>query len=145
MAVTAAKVRALEGATLRQAVANATINMGDTFYIADDQDNILPKVAQGDANVSALIANVRGVVTAVSREGETQALAGDGITVCVFGPVAGFSGLTPGVRQFQSSTAGAITETAPTGAGTWTAPVGYAESDGVLFVLPGLQAPASNS
>lgn len=145
MAVTAANVRALEGAIKRSGVANATINMGDAYYIADDQDNILPKVAQADANVSAALANARGIVVAVVREGETQAVAGDGVTLVTFGPVGGFSGLTPGARQFISSTAGGVTETAPTGAGTWTQPIGYAESDSVLFVAPGLAAPASNS
>lgn len=145
MTVTAANVRALEGATQRQAVAGGTVNMGDVVYISDDTNNILPTVVQADANVDAAHANGRGIVTAVAQPGQTSAASGEAVTIVTLGPVSGFSGLTPGARQFVSSTAGALTETAPSGAGTWTHAMGYAESDGVVFVLPGLQAPASNS
>ena len=144
MSVTAANVRALEGALSRPAVANAAVTMGDSIYIADDQDNLLPKVARTDANAAAT-AKFHGIVTAISREGETSAAAGDGVTITTLGPVSGFAGMTPGARQFVGETAGAVVETAPSGAGTWTSPTGYAESDGVLFVMPGVAAPTSNS
>lgn len=141
----AANIRPLEGAVLRMAVAGATVNLGAPVYISDDTDNNRPTVQHCDGNVSATLANVRGVVVAVAQPGETSALVGEAVTICVLGPVSGYAGMTPGARQFVSSTVGEVTETAPSGAGTWTAPVGFAESDGVLFVMPGLQAPSSNS
>jgi hypothetical protein len=142
---TPANGRALEGAILRQAVLGAAASILDAIYISDDTNNILPTVQKADANVSAVTANVRAVIVAVAQPGETAGVTGEAVTICVFGPVSGYAGMTPGARQFVSNTAGEITETAPTGAGTWTAPTGFAESDGVLFVMPGLQAPSSNS
>lgn len=140
MAVTAAQVRALQGAVTRTYRAGGTVNMGDPVYI--DSSGY---VQQADANVSAALVAARGVVVQVSREGETAAVSGDAVDVCLFGPVGGYSGLTPNAQQFVSSTAGGLTETAPTGAGTWTWAIGYAESATILFVEPGLQAPVSNS
>jgi len=145
MAVDKTKVRALQGAVLRQAVAGGTGSLGDAVYISDDTNNLLPTVVQADANVSATVVAARGIVVAMGREGETDFVSGDALTIATFGPVAGYSGLTPGARQYVSSTVGALTESAPSGAGTWTWAVGYAESDGVVFVNPGIQAPASNS
>ena len=137
--------RALEGAILRQAVLGAAASILDAVYISDDTNDILPTVQKADANVSATLANARGVIVSVAQPGETAGVAGEACTICVFGPVSGYAGMTPGARQFVSNTAGEVTETAPTGAGTWTSPMGFAESAGVLFVAPGLQAPSSNS
>lgn len=140
MAVTAANVRPLEGSILRQYDAGGSLTVGNSVYIAADGD-----VEQSDAN-AALSSQAIGVVVAVKdTAGATTAAAGDAVTVCVFGPVAGFSSLNEAALQYVSETAAAITETAPSGAGTWTHVVGYAETDTVLFVMPGVAAPTSNS
>jgi hypothetical protein len=140
MAVTARSVRALKGAITRPGVAGGAVAMGDAVYI-----NSSGQWVEADANVSAVVANARGIVVAVNEPAETTAASGDAIEVCVFGPVGGFSALTPAARQFLGNTAGELVETAPTGAGTWTTPVGYAESATILFVNPGIAAPVSNS
>ncbi len=140
MAVTARNVRALEGSLTRPGVAGGAAALGDALYL-----NSSGQWVEADANVSAVVAGARGILVAVNEPGETTVASGDAIEVCVFGPVGGFSALTPGARQFLSNTAGELTETAPTGAGTWTTPVGYAEAATILFVNPGLAAPTSNS
>lgn len=140
MAVTARLVRALNGAITRPGVAGGALAMGDAAYL-----NSSGQWVEADANVSAAVAGARGIVVAVNEPGETTVASGDALEVCVFGPVGGFSSLTPGARQFLSNTAGELVETAPTGAGTWTSPIGYAEAAGILFVNPGLAAPSSNS
>ena len=139
MAVTAANVRSLEGAILRDFDAGGSGSLGNAIYIASDDD-----VEQTDANLAVSSAG-RGVVVAVHKAGQSTFAAGDRVTVCLFGPVAGFSSLTPNTRQYVGETAGAIVETAPSGAGTWTWAIGYAERADVLFVMPGLAAPSSNS
>ena len=139
MAVTAANVRYLEGAILRAKTAGGTVDAGEPVYIDSNS-----KVQAGDANTAAA-AQVMGVIVAGSDPGETTFELNDAVTVCVFGPVGGFSGLTPGATQYIGETEGAIVETAPSGAGTWTQVIGYAESDTILFVNPGVSAAASNS
>jgi hypothetical protein len=139
MAVTAANVRALEGAIKRQYLAGGTVAMGQSVYNASDGD-----VELTDANV-AVTSEAIGVIVAVGDAGETTAADGDAVTVCVYGPVGGFSSLTPGAKQYVGETAGAIVETAPTGSATWTKPIGYAESASVLFVNPNIEDASSNS
>lgn len=140
MAVTAANVRPLNGAITRPGKAGGNVEMGQPVYKASDGDWEV-----SDANVSAVIAAARGVVVAVNDPGDTTAVDGDAITVCVFGPVGGYSGLTPGATQFVSATVGTLTETAPTGATNWEHAVGYAEAADILFVSPGIAAPISKS
>lgn len=53
-----------------------------------------------------------------------------------FGRLAGFSGMTPGARQYLSpATAGAITETLPVGTGNTICMVGYAKSATELDIM----------
>lgn len=140
MAVTAAYVRPLEGAVGRNFKAGGALTMGNAVYVASDGD-----VEAGRANAAAT-SDAIGVVAAVNEPGDTTAAAGDAVTVVTFGPVGGFSSLTPGKIQYLSdATAGALTETAPSGAGKWLKAVGYAESATVLFVMPDINAAASQS
>lgn len=139
MAVTAASVRPLEGAILRHYDAGGSINAGDAYYVAADDD-----VEATDANAAATSEGL-GIIVAGSDAGETAFEAGDAVTGVVFGPVGGFSSLTPGAKQYISATTGAITESAPTGAGTWTKIIGYAESATILFVMPQAEDASSNS
>jgi hypothetical protein len=140
MAVTAANVRPLEGSVIKQFYAGGAIDVGDTGYIASDGD-----VEVTDANAAATVKGIGVCVAVGDTAGATAAAAGDAVSMVTFGPVGGFSSLTPGATQFISETAGAITETEPSGAGTWSHIIGYAMSATVLFVQPGTSAPTSNS
>lgn len=141
MAVTALDVRPGVGALIKDFDAGGAGDIGDYVYIAADGD-----VEVTDANV-ALTSAGKGVVVAVGDEsgGVTAFVAGDRVSVITFGPVHGFSSLTPGAIQYISETAGEVTETAPSGALTWTQAGGYAQDASTLFVMPGLEAPVSNS
>jgi len=133
VAYTSALIRPLQGAVLRDYHAGGAGEVGNVVYVADDGD---VEVTDADA---AATAHGRGIVTAMNKEGETTFAAGDRVTVCVFGPVAGFSGLTPGARVFVDTDAGKLDETAP----SVVMPMGYAESAGVVFVLPSMSGPTS--
>lgn len=140
MAVTATKVSPLTGAVLRDYVAtSATVN-GNA--VAIDSNSQIVKAKADTAATSTAI----GIQVAVPDAGQTTSVANDRCTVCTFGPVGGFSSLTPGaVYYVDSSTAGAITATAPTGGSVWAKSVGYAESATVLFVLPGIRPAISSA
>lgn len=138
-AYTPANIRPLQGALLRPYTAGGSGELGNSVYIASDGD-----VEVTDANVAAT-AKFHGIAVAINKEGETAFVAGDKLDVCVLGPVSGYSSLTPGARLFVDEDAGKLDETVPAGAGTWTKSAGYAESAGVVFVMPDVAAPSSNS
>jgi hypothetical protein len=133
VSLTAAHIRPLNGAILRHYAAGGALVVGNAGYIASDGD-----VEKADANVSAATGRGIGVVVE-SYDGETAIVAGDPCTLCVFGPVSGFSGLTPGANYYVSDTAGAIADAA----GTQSRIIGYAESTTVLFVHPEMNDPSS--
>lgn len=119
------------------------VTIGNVVYIAADDD-----IEAARANAAATSKAV-GLLVQLATEipGTTVGAAGDRGTVCNLGHVycKGW-GLTPGAIYYvSSSSAGAITATAPSGAGTWTAVVGYAIDADTLFVQPGALAPVSNS
>lgn len=130
MAVTAASVRALEGAIKRPYTAGGTITVGNAVYV-DSSGTVQATDANAAASVEAI-----GIAVAGSDRGETSIESGDAVTVVTYGPVGGFSSLNEGVKQYVSETAGAITETAPSGGGNWVKLIGYAESASILFVNP---------
>jgi hypothetical protein len=133
ISLTAAQIAILPGAVTRRRTAGATITIGQVVYIASDGD-----AEPADGNVSAAAA--RGIGIAVeSYDGETTVNAGDPVTVCVFGPVSGFSGATPGSYGYLSDTVGRIGDSA----GTFAFILGYFESAGVFFVNPGIDDPTS--
>ncbi len=139
MAVTAAQVRALEGALTRPRKAGGAITNGNAVYIDSNG-----RVQAARANLAATSEGM-GVVSAVNETAETTAADGDAVTVVTFGPVGGFSSLTPvAIYYVDDGTAGAIVTPAPAGAGKWAKSIGYAESAGVLFVLPGVAAARSS-
>lgn len=101
---------------LNSYTAEVAVAAKDVVYISS-ADSVSPanagavatSYAVGFANASALLGNPVGVKT-------------DGI-------IGGFSGLTPGARQYLSaSVAGAITSTVPVGTGNTIVQVGYAKS-----------------
>lgn len=116
---TKANVRPLAGAIVRRGEAGDTIQAGEIVYL-NGTSGWAPT-----AGGAAATAKARGVM--VSPE---DAVDGDQIDVCVFGPVEGYSGMTPGAQHFVSNTTGEV----DTATGTKTKIVGYAESATVLFV-----------
>lgn len=61
----------------------------------------------------------------------------DDVSMCFFGPLAGFSGMTPGAPVYvDKTTAGLLTQTAPSGSNAVPCEVGYALTEDILFVFP---------
>lgn len=145
MAVTALSVRpdSVKGRSLQKTYqAGGSLTVGNAGYI-DSSGYIQAARANAAATTKGI-----GIVAAVqdTSGGVTTAASGDRVSLIIFGLVYGFSSLTPGALQYiSSSSAGALTETAPSGAGTWTWAIGYAIDANTLFVQPGLVAPVSNS
>lgn len=126
LSFTAANVRPLDGAVTRGfTAAAASITPGDLVYIvASDGD-----VDLADGNGAQALARAVGIVTAI-QGGKASTAAGDRVTVVLFGPVAGFTGLTPGANGYVSDTAGDIADAVA----TYDRIVGFAESATVFFV-----------
>jgi hypothetical protein len=135
---TADNIKVMEGAVTRHFIAGEALALGDWVYIASDGE-----VEKADANAAATAEGAGLVVGCVDDTGASA--AGDPVTVCVFGPVAGFSSLNEGTVYFTSANAGKIADAAPSGAGSWTNGAGRAERADVFFVQPGLRAATSNS
>lgn len=110
---------------LRDYAAGGAGNVGDCVYMAADGD-----VEVADASAAGT-ANGKGIVVAAPN-GKTSFVAGDRVTVAVFGPVAGFSGLTPDGVAYVSDTAGALADAA----GTTSHKMGWVESATVVFLNP---------
>jgi len=142
MAVTALSVRPdKKRSQIWDANMGGSGTIGDAVYVASDGD-----IEQADANGAASARAVGILVATQNNSGGVTALAsGERASVVIRGLVYGFSGMTPGALQYVSATAGALTETAPTGSGTWTWAIGRALSATVLLVDPGLVAPAENA
>lgn len=133
---TAAQIAPLtdNGAIVRPYTAGGTVTVGQAVYIATDGD-----VEPADANAGTPAEQVRGIAVA-SYDGETTINSGDPCSVCVFGPVAGFSGMTPGDIIYLSNTVGRVADAA----GSFSRVVGHAESATVLFVNPDQSDAASS-
>jgi hypothetical protein len=134
ISLTAAQIRAMQanGAVVRPYDAGEELTIGNCVYINTDGD-----VAQADANA---VASARGIGIVVEGIGsETTINSGERCSVCVFGPVSGFSSMTPGANAYVSDTAGGL----DTAAGTCSRIMGYVERDGVLFVHPEQNDPSS--
>ena len=136
--VTAADVRLANAqqCITRNMKANATMTVGD--FVSRDASGYAVKA---DADVLEATARAVGVIVE-TKDGETAVVSGDQISVCVFGPVEGFSSMTPGANAYVSKTAGKIDHTKPTG-GAYQQAVGRAESATCLFVNPVLADPSS--
>lgn len=134
ISLTAANVRALQanGAVVRSFTAGGSITVGDLVYIASDGD-----VEQADGTGQA---SAKAIGIAVeSYDGETSINSGDSVSVCVLGPVSGFSGMTPGQTLYTSDTAGNVSDTA----GTYTHVIGRAEAADIIWVEPDHSDPSS--
>lgn len=122
---TKANVRPLAGAVIRKGEAGGTIQAGEAVYLNGASGWT---AADGSAAATAL---ARGIM--VSPE---DAVDGDTIDICIFGPVEGYTGMTPGAPHYVSDTAGEI----GTAAGTKTMIIGWAETATILFVRPSMAA-----
>jgi hypothetical protein len=141
ISVTAAQVRPLKGAIVRRFLAGATVNVGEAVYVHSDGT-----VKPADADASLAAAQARGLVVGVGVAGATAAAANQAVDVVTHGPVAlGTSGLTEGGVVYVSVTAGKLDQTAPAVAGDdYDFIIGWAESDGVLYVQPQMTIPAAS-
>lgn len=136
---TAADVRALNGAIIRRGMAGGSGYIGNLVYL-----DSMNGWKQADANASQGAAMGRGIVVASGSDGKTNFAAGDKIDIVVFGPVDGFTGMTPGGTVYNSSTAGAVADAAPSETGDdWDFIVGWAESASVVFVHPQTAVPSA--
>lgn len=127
-----------QGSIIRNYEAGGTVSVGDAVYIDGNG-----KVQLADASVSETTSLGRGiVVNSASLYGETSVASGQRCSVCVFGPVYGFYGMTEGAWGWVSATAGDIDDSAPSG-GAYQHIMGYAAAEDVFFVNPGLTAPTS--
>ena len=97
--VTAVQVAALteNGAITRRHIAGGTLATGQLVSLSADGF-----VDPADGNVAeGTLARPIGIVVS-SYDGETAVASGDPCTVCVFGPVSGFSSMTPGDNHYLS-------------------------------------------
>lgn len=127
--VTPASIRPLNGAITRRGNAGASLNAGDAVYL--DGSNGWKK-ADGDDVAQA---QARGIVVA-NGNGQTAYVQGERVDIVVFGPVEGFSGMTPGAVGYVSTTAGALDHTKSATTGDFNFILGWAESDTIFFVFP---------
>jgi hypothetical protein len=126
--VTAADVKPLVASKVININLGAEIDLGEAVFIASDGDIELADAA-GAASTRAI-----GVLASAPR-GQTTGYAGDRGDVVVYGPVGGFTGLTPGQLLYSSVTAGAIANAVPAATNyKWI--IGFALSSTVLFVNP---------
>jgi len=141
LTVTAAKVSASwdQGAIIRHYVVADAITSARGKAIALDANG---KAVLADANGSATLPRAIGICVETGDEyGEANVAANGTIAVCVFGPVYGFSGLTPGAYGWVGTTAGEVVDAAPSTAYQYV--IGQAVEDDVFFVNPGLSVPNS--
>lgn len=134
LTVVARNVRPLDGAVTRGYNLGGAAAPGSAMYVASDGD-----IEKADANGAAALRKVRGLVVAIEG-GKSAGVAGDRATLCVYGPVAGFTGLTPGAIVYLSDTLGLLSDTP----GTNVAVAGYVESATVVFLQPEMDEPASS-
>ena len=137
--VTVLDVRPLNGAVIRRAIATEALAFGDAVYI-DSGSGRFPKVSKILGGAVATC-NPFGVVVAPQPDtmGGASVAAGETCDVCVYGPVTGYSSMTPGATLWASDTAGRLSSVVGTKSGV----IGFAESATVAFIRPGLFAVSS--
>lgn len=127
LSFTAKKISPLPGAIVREFTLGSAAGVGDLVFIASDG-----YVDPTDADAATALATV-GIIVAIGGEGAESGDAGDRCSVVVFGPVGGFSGLTPGEFGYASATAGDI-EDAPAGTGDYYLVAGVCIATDVFHV-----------
>lgn len=117
IAFTAANIRPLKehGAIILPGVAAGTLTVGHLVY----QTSSGWVRADGDVALGAP-ARAHGIAVE-SFDGETTIASGDPVSVCVFGPVSGFTSLTANANYYLSDTVGRIADAV----GTYDLIIGY--------------------
>ena len=131
IAKTDASINPLVKSIVKPFACGEVIDAGEAVYLASDGTIML-----ADAG-AALTAQAIGIVVAVGAYGALSSVIGDMCDVCLYGPVEGYTGLTPGLEVFASATAGAMDETKPAGSsGDFIWSVGFSMAASVIFVRP---------
>lgn len=135
--VTTREVRPLPGAVIRELDAGGAGNVGDVVYI-----NASGQAVAADADAVATAVGI-GIVVSAGSMGKTSFASGDRLAVVVYGPLNGYSGMTPGARVFASGTVGRVADAAPAttviNAVAWV--LGLALDAATVFVAPLLVRP----
>lgn len=126
---TKAEVKGLAGSIyVASATAGGTIESGELVYL--DGTNGWKRA---DASAAASVSGLMGILVAPQ-----DVVSGDeGLSIVIFGRVAGYSGMTPGALCYASDNDGEIADAT----GSTDKRVGYAETATILFVQ--LNAPAN--
>lgn len=134
VSLTAANISPLveHGAVVLPYTAAGAITVGQAVYLASGG------IAVADGDASKASSRAIGIAVA-SFDGETSIASGAPVSVCVYGPVAGFSGMTAGATLWVSDTAGSI----DTSNGTYKVVLGYAMNATTIFVAPSMADPSS--
>jgi hypothetical protein len=136
--VTKIDVRPLNGSVTLNKPAGEATEIGEVVYMESDGD---VNLADADAEASA---RVIGICVSTPQTGVVDAVAGDRLDITVFGPVAGFTSLTPGAQYFASTNPGKIGDTAPAGSsGDFKWIIGWAVDAETLFIDPYTDDPAA--
>ena len=132
--LTVAKVRPLNGAIIRRAIAGEVLAFGDSVYVSSYSGD-LPVVSKTDGNGALGLTRCFGVVVSAQTDtsGATSVASGAGCDVVTFGPVTGFIDAPTGAHCWISDNAGLI---ATAVSGTHSCVVGVAESPTVILVRP---------
>lgn len=111
MTVVSGNVRALtsHGAVVVPGVAGATVTIGNAVYQATTGG----LWSHTDGNVSAEVAAVLGIAVE-SYDGEDTVTVGNALSVCIQGPVGGYTDLVAGDVYWVSDTVGRIADGAAT-------------------------------
>lgn len=136
--VTKASIRPLKGAQVRRITLAEAATAGAILAV-----NNVGKGAVATKNSTQALAFGRGLALA-NNTGGTDFAAAERVDMVVFGPVAGFSGLTPGLPVYVGNT-GVVTQTATATTGEYPQEIGWAEDDGTVFVNPPSSLPVVNS
>lgn len=113
------------------------VEIGEAVYL-DSNNELNLAVATAEATARAI-----GIVVGVPDQyAGTTSPANSWASVCVFGPVYGFTGLDSGQPIWVAETpAGGLVDTIPTTAYTWV--IGNAVGEDTLYVHPGQTTPVS--
>lgn len=134
--LTAASIRPLNGAIWRPFTLGGSASVGDVVYEAS-AGTVIKANAAAVATAKAI-----GIIISIGTGGATSGASGDPCDVVLWGPVTGFSSLTPGARAYVSAaTAGKLATAAPaaTDAVTWL--FGHNYDATTVMVAPVMVAP----
>lgn len=109
LTVVSANIRAItsHGAVVVPGIAGATVTIGYLVYQAADGH-----WEHADANAAGLETALG--VAVESYDGEDTVAAGNALSVCITGPIGGYTDVTPGALYYVSDTVGRIADATAT-------------------------------